>query len=84
MAKQYGFYFDVDRCVYCHTCETACKATRDVGPGISWRKVIEIWAGEFPDVSRTFVSLSCLHCAEPACEQACPTGAISKRAEDGF
>ena len=84
MTKQYAFYFDADRCVMCYTCEVACKSTRNVELGVSWRKVIEIWRGEFPDVSRTFVSLSCLHCAEPACEDACPAGAISKRAEDGI
>ena len=84
MAKQYGFYFDADRCVQCHTCEVACKAAHGVELGVSWRKVIEIWEGEFPHVSRTFVSLSCLHCAEPPCESACPTGAISKRDEDGI
>jgi len=27
--------------------------------------------------------MSCMHCANPACEKVCPTGAIRKRAEDG-
>ena len=84
MTRQYGFYFDADRCVRCHACEVACKSARNVELGVKWRQVIEIWAGEFPDVTRTFVSLSCLHCAEPACEKACPTRAITKRAEDGI
>jgi anaerobic dimethyl sulfoxide reductase subunit B (iron-sulfur subunit) len=84
MAVQYGFYFDADRCVMCRACEMACKSTRNLEPGVRWRKVVEIWEGEFPDVSRTFVSLSCLHCAEPACIDACPNGAITKRAEDGI
>jgi anaerobic dimethyl sulfoxide reductase subunit B (iron-sulfur subunit) len=82
--KQLGFFFDADRCVMCHACEVACKATRGVGLGVNWRKVIEIWQGTFPNVSRTFVSLSCLHCANPPCEKACPTGAIAKRAQDGI
>ena len=84
MAEQYGFYFDADRCIMCHTCELACKSTHDVEPGVQWRKVVEIWEGEFPDVSRTFVSLSCLHCAEPPCVDVCPNGAITKRSEDGI
>jgi DMSO reductase iron-sulfur subunit len=84
MAKQYGFFFDADRCIMCHACELACKGTLDLELGVQWRKVVEIWQGEFPDVTRTFVSLSCLHCAEPPCREACPTGAISKRAEDGI
>ena len=84
MGKQYGFFFDADRCIMCHACELACKGTRDVELGVNWRKVVEIWQGEFPNVTRTFVSLSCLHCAEPPCRKACPTGAISKRPEDGI
>jgi anaerobic dimethyl sulfoxide reductase subunit B (iron-sulfur subunit) len=28
--------------------------------------------------------LACLHCVEPACLDACPVEAISKRAEDGL
>jgi DMSO reductase iron-sulfur subunit len=84
MSKQYGFFFDADRCVMCHACETACKGTRDVEYGVHWRKVIEIWTGEFPEVKRSFVSMSCLHCAEPSCVEACPNGAIRKREEDGI
>ena len=84
MGKQYGFYFDAERCVNCHTCEVACKAVRDIEPGVHWRKTVEIWGGEFPDVTRTFVSMSCLQCAEPSCVAACQNGAISKRAEDGI
>lgn len=84
MAEQYGFYFDAERCVHCHACEVACKSVRNLEPGIHWRKVVEIWTGDFPDVTRTFASLSCLHCAEPACEKVCPVGAIHKRKEDGI
>ena len=84
MAKQYGFYFDADRCVQCRACETACKSAHDIEPGLRWRRVIDIWEGEFPDVACTYFSLACMHCARPACAEACPTGAITKRAEDGI
>ena len=84
MATQYGFYFDADRCINCHTCEVACKSLHKIEPGVHWRKTVEIWSGEFPEVSRTFVSLSCLHCAKPACAKACPAKAIIKREEDGI
>jgi len=84
MAEQYGFYYDAERCIQCHACELACKSIHGLEPGIHWRKVIEFWTGEFPAVTRTFISLSCLHCAEPACEKACLPGAITKRAEDGI
>ena len=84
MAKQYGFYYDVSRCVQCRTCEVTCKSIRNVELGIKWRRVTETWIGEFPNVTRAFFSLACMHCGKPACEAACPTGAISKRAEDGI
>ena len=84
MTTQYGFYFDADRCINCHACEVACKSLHKIEPGLYWRKTVEIWSGDFPEVSRTFVALSCLHCAEPACVKACPAKAIIKREEDGI
>ncbi len=84
MSKQYGFYYDAGRCIQCRTCEVACKNTHDIEPGVKWRRVIETWGGEYPNVTRVFFSLSCMHCDKPACAAVCPTGAISKRAEDGI
>ena len=84
MAKQYGFYFDADRCVLCRACEVACKAVHNIEPGIKWMRVVDIWGGVYPDVTRDFFALACMHCGKPACIEACPTGAISKRAEDGI
>ena len=84
MTKQYGFYFDADRCIQCRACEIACKSANGIEPGPRWRRVIDIWEGDFPNVTRTFFSLACMHCGKPACVEVCPTGAISKRAEDGI
>ena len=84
MAKQYGFYFDADRCVLCRACEVACKAANNVQPGIKWMRVVEIWGGAYPDVTRDFFALACMHCGKPTCIEACHTGAISKRSEDGI
>ena len=84
MAKQYGFYLKVDRCVQCHACETSCKAAHDVEPGPRWRRVIQVWDGQFPTVTMKSVSISCMHCGKPACAAVCPVGAITKRPEDGI
>ncbi len=84
MGRQYGFYFDSDRCVQCHACEVACKSWNEVELGIRWRKVSDIWGGQFPEVTNKTVSSSCMHCAKPACVDVCAAKAISKRAEDGI
>jgi anaerobic dimethyl sulfoxide reductase subunit B len=84
MAKQYGFYVEMDKCVECHACEVACKSANQVELGVSWRRVVTLWAGQFPKVSVESVSLACMHCGDPACEAVCPTGAITKRPEDGI
>jgi anaerobic dimethyl sulfoxide reductase subunit B (iron-sulfur subunit) len=84
MVKQYGFYFNSDRCVLCRACEVACKAVNDIQPGIKWMRVAEIWSGVYPDLTRDFFALACMHCAKPTCIETCPTGATSKRSEDGI
>jgi len=83
MEEQLGFYLDLDRCVQCHACEVACKAHKDVEVGITWRRVVGMWAGDYPDLVYRTITYACMHCGEPSCIPACPTGAISKRAEDG-
>lgn len=82
--RQYSFYFDAERCVQCHACETACKGLHDLEPGVRWRRVVGVWNGLYPHVTNKGISLACMHCGRPPCEAACPMGAISKRAEDGI
>jgi anaerobic dimethyl sulfoxide reductase subunit B (iron-sulfur subunit) len=85
MSKQYGFYFDSERCIKCWACEVACKQWHGIKAGtIKLRRVTEITTGHFPDVKRTFLSLSCMHCGKAPCIIACPEKAISKRTEDGI
>ncbi len=81
---QLGFYFDQSRCWGCLACIVACKDWHDVPSGpASWRRVVTIEEGKFPDLSVAFLSTACYHCAEPACVEVCPAQAISKREEDG-
>jgi anaerobic dimethyl sulfoxide reductase subunit B (iron-sulfur subunit) len=84
MERQHGFYFDSDRCVQCHACEVACKSWNELELGIKWRRVADLWAGQFPKISNKTVSFSCMHCGKPACVEICPAKAISKRSEDGI
>ncbi|MCP3970825.1 MAG: 4Fe-4S dicluster domain-containing protein [Rhodobacteraceae bacterium] len=77
------FLADLNRCVGCQTCTASCKHTNATGPWVQWRKVLDFEAGEFPDVSRAFVPVGCMHCAEPSCMEVCPTTATRKR-DDGI
>jgi len=85
MGVQYGFWIEPSRCIKCWACQVACKAWKGTRAGtINMRRVVEVCRGTFPNVRRTFVSMSCMHCEKPACAAACPSGAIVKREEDGI
>ncbi len=82
---QIGFYIDQSRCTGCYTCTVACKDWHDVPAGpVNWRWLVTVENGKYPKVFVAFLSLSCLHCAEPTCISACPADAITKRTQDGI
>lgn len=76
--------FDPEKCTQCHGCEIACKSWRELAYGVQYRRVLNLWQGEYPRVKNASLSLACLHCVEPACVGACPEEAISKSVEDGL
>ncbi|MEW6744942.1 MAG: 4Fe-4S dicluster domain-containing protein [Planctomycetota bacterium] len=94
---QLGWVIDLMRCVGCHACAVACKAENNTAPELSpltvrnaravavnYRKVLYLESGTYPNPSRTFVTMACHHCDEPACLKSCPVEAISKRESDGI
>jgi len=90
---QKGFYIDTSRCTSCFSCVVACKQWNDLAPRVNdtpgtpgpmWRRVTTLEMGAYPNAKIIGVSLSCMHCAQPACMDVCPVGAISKRVEDGI
>lgn len=82
---QKGFYLDLTRCTSCYACVVACKAHHAIQEEtVYWRRVLTLEGGTYPNVRVANVSLSCLHCAIPACKVVCPTRAIYKRREDGL
>jgi anaerobic dimethyl sulfoxide reductase subunit B len=84
MNKQLGFYFNARRCVQCFACEVACKLANDVEVGPRWRRVLNRWEDKLPGAADWNLAVSCMHCAQPACLDVCPTSAITKRDEDGI
>jgi phenylacetyl-CoA:acceptor oxidoreductase subunit 1 len=72
---------DLERCVGCQTCTAACRHANATSPAVQWRKVLDVEAGSFPNVNRTFVPVGCQHCADPPCMHVCPSTATRQRAD---
>jgi anaerobic dimethyl sulfoxide reductase subunit B (iron-sulfur subunit) len=81
---QMAFYFDQSRCIGCYACCVACKDWNNIDAGqANWRRVTSQEWGVYPDVFLTYLSLSCHHCENPACAEACPVNAITKSDANG-
>ena len=70
---------DLERCVGCQTCVAACRHANATSPAVQWRKVLDVEAGSYPNVSRTFVPVGCQHCEDPPCMHVCPSTATRQR-----
>ena len=75
------FYFDMNSCIGCKTCQVACKDKNDLPIGTLFRNIKSFEVGTFPAVDAFHVSLTCNHCENPACVANCPTGAMYKTEE---
>lgn len=80
---RYGMVIDLGACNGCNTCTLTCKVRNGTPKGIHWRRVLEQEIGAFPSFKRVYLPLACMHCANPPCDTACPTGATHKR-DDGI
>ncbi len=84
MSKPFRLSFDPHRCIDCKSCMVVCNKRNDIPPHTTHRiSVTSTETGVFPDVVRIFRMSVCQHCKDAACVTACPSHALSKRAEDG-
>ena len=98
--KKLGLAIDLDTCVGCNACVTACKGWNDQGygaplsdqnpygadPSGTFLNRVHSYQVEAADIAAITVNLprSCLHCEAAPCVTVCPTGASYKRTEDGI
>jgi sulfite dehydrogenase (quinone) subunit SoeB len=96
--KKLGLVVDLDTCVGCHACVTACKGWNDQGNGLSdqnpygsdpsgtFLNRVHSYAVQPADGLAQTINFprSCLHCEDAPCVTVCPTGASYKRVEDGI
>ncbi|WP_456327157.1 sulfate reduction electron transfer complex DsrMKJOP subunit DsrO [Archaeoglobus sp.] len=81
---RYGMVIDLNKCIGCQSCVTACIHENDVPYEVGQRTYVNyIVTGEFPNVSIHYMHRICQHCENPPCVHVCPTGASYKR-EDGI
>lgn len=98
--KKLGLAIDLDTCVGCNACVTACKGWNDQGygaplsdqnpygadPSGTFLNRVHSYQVQPADAAAITVNFprSCLHCDDAPCVTVCPTGASYKRAEDGI
>ena len=83
MAQQ-AFCVDLGRCIGCNACVVACKEFRGLGPAVARRVVHDLPEDLVSSPLRNYLSIGCNHCDDPGCMAHCPTGAYTKRDEDGI
>lgn len=82
MSKRKRFFYNMNTCIGCGSCQVACKDAHCLLPGEFFRqagmRTVKTPQGE----KHVPFSLSCNHCEHPACAAACPTGAMHQ-GDDG-
>lgn len=81
--RRWVMVVDNRKCIGCNACTVACIAENNLPPGVTYRTVMEVETGEYPEVTRIFMPTNCQQCEDPPCQKAAPSGAITKR-KDGI
>jgi sulfite dehydrogenase (quinone) subunit SoeB len=74
---RHAMLIDLDLCVGCKACVSACKEQWDSGPGAArdWVRTLETGSRAGGDLAVTFYPGLCMQCDAHPCTTDCPTGA---------
>jgi len=80
-ASEKAILTDITKCIGCNSCVTACKLANELPPDKprQWQKNDGLSARNWTSVlsnGKYYVRKQCRHCEHPACEAACPVGAL--------
>jgi phenylacetyl-CoA:acceptor oxidoreductase subunit 1 len=77
---RWGMVIDLRKCIGCATCVEVCIQDH-IRPPVAQRKLIVSASSNQLSENRLFITMSCMHCDRPSCQETCPSGATYKRAD---
>lgn len=82
----FGLAIDLQACIGCHTCSVACRTANNLPKDMWWCRIhtvggesMDTSSGTYPNAELSYLPVNCMHCDNPACVAACPTGASYKK-----
>lgn len=87
----WGMVIDLDRCIGCNACVSACNVENNVlivgkeqvamGREMLWLRIDRYYTGEVDNPRSYFQPVPCMHCEKAPCEMGCPVNATVHSAD---